>query len=118
MYEISVKSFFSAAHHLENYNGDCENVHGHNWEIIAVAAYAELEENGIAVDFRVLKKSLDEILDHLDHKDLNCVDYFKNINPTSENIAKYVYNMIKEKGVKIKKIIVAETNEYKAVYYE
>ncbi len=118
MYKITVKSYFSAAHHLRNYKGDCENVHGHNWGVIVTAEYRELKDEGIAIDFRDLKRITDEIIDKLDHEDLNKVEYFIENNPTSENIARYIYDKIKQQEVAIESVVVSETPNYSATYTE
>lgn len=118
MYRITVKTKFSSAHHLRNYRGNCENVHGHNWEVLVTAKYKGLAENGIAIDFRELMEISKKIVDKLDHKDLNSMDYFIEHNPTSENIAKYIYDEIKQHGIPVESIAVAETDNYTATYSE
>lgn len=97
MYEVSVRDHFSAAHHLENYNGKCENQHGHNWYVEVYFRGLVLDEAGILIDFRVAKDVLADSLSILDHNDLNNIEYFKGRNPTSENIAEYLYHQISEK---------------------
>ena len=91
LYEIYVKDHFSAAHSLRGYNGNCSKVHGHNWIIKAYIQCTKLNDIGIAVDFRDLKSTLKDILKKFDHTDLNDLAEFKNINPTSENIAKFLF---------------------------
>ena len=118
MYKISVKSHFSAAHHLRDYNGDCENMHGHNWNVEVTAGYESLQADGIAVDFRDLKRITDEVVDALDHKDLNQLDFLNGINPTSENIAKYIHDRIKDAGIPVLTTKVSETEFYSATYTE
>ena len=118
MYRITVESSFSAAHHLANYRGNCEKVHGHNWKIRVSAVFKELKESGFAMDFRELKGVLREVLVKLDYKDLNELDYFIDSNPTSENIAKYVYDEIKGSGVPVDEVTVFETDTCSATYYE
>jgi 6-pyruvoyltetrahydropterin/6-carboxytetrahydropterin synthase len=73
MYEISVESSFSAAHRLKNYQGPCENLHGHNWLVRATVRSEGLNASGLGIDFKVLKERLREILAELDHRDLNAV---------------------------------------------
>lgn len=94
MYKIKVISDFSSAHMLRQYKGKCENMHGHNWKIEARVASSKLDEAGMVMDFKELKRLLNAILDELDHKNLNELPYFKKINPTSENIAKYIYDQL------------------------
>ena len=94
MYEISVESSFSAAHRLRDYQGPCENVHGHNWLVRAYVRCEALDEKGLGVDFRVLKEHLKKILGEFDHKDLNTVLDPLHVNPSSENIARYIYEKL------------------------
>jgi 6-pyruvoyltetrahydropterin/6-carboxytetrahydropterin synthase len=113
MYEISVEAQFSAAHHLNNYKGSCENLHGHNWLVKVLVGCETLDAAGLGVDFRVLKGHLKEILNEFDHKDLNIVFDPLKINPSSENIARYIYEKM-EKALAgwngtVKKVEVHET---------
>ena len=91
MYEIKVKTDFSAAHNLKGYEGKCENLHGHNWIVEAVFRYKGLDRVGMAVDFKIARSTLENIIESLDHTYLNENKFFKKTNPTSENIAKYIY---------------------------
>lgn len=95
MYEITSETNFSAAHRLKNYSGPCENLHGHNWLVRATVRCSKLDECGIGIDFKVLKKTLKTIVDEFDHKDLNAVLDKFNLNPSSENIAHYIYDKLK-----------------------
>ena len=70
MYELEVFRSFSAAHQLKGYNGDCAKLHGHNWQVAIVMQVKELDNVGIGVDFKVLKRELDRILDEFDHSNL------------------------------------------------
>ena len=94
MYEIKVTNRFAAAHNLREFHGRCENLHGHNWFVEAVVRAAELDKIGLAVDFGVVKKLLAEVLDLLDHQYLNEKDEFKAQNPSSENIAKFIFDRL------------------------
>lgn len=94
MYRLTVKSEFSAAHNLRGYKGKCEELHGHNWRIEAVVAAKKLDRQGLALDFHEIKKALKEALDELDHKHLNQLSYFKKHNPTSEILAKYIFDKL------------------------
>ncbi len=117
MFEVKVESHFSAAHHLLNYNGKCENPHGHNWKVEVYAEGEELNESGILIDFKFLKEELNKILDRLDHYDLNTLEELKGISPSSENIAKYIYIQLKETIPQITKVCVWETERARATYY-
>ena len=116
MYEIKVKSGFSAAHNLRNYRGKCENLHGHNWNIEAIFAYNSLGEDGMAVDFKEAKSVLKEALEKFDHAYLNELEFFKKINPTSENIAKFIYDEIKKENKHIAFVSVWENENSCATY--
>ncbi|ABA88887.1 6-carboxy-5,6,7,8-tetrahydropterin synthase [Syntrophotalea carbinolica DSM 2380] len=91
MYRLMICTHFAAAHNLMNYQGDCENLHGHNWKVEVTVATRELDKAGLGVDFKILKKETNRILDLLDHKYLNDLPFFKGISPSSENIARFVF---------------------------
>ncbi len=91
MYELSVKVSFSAAHRVVGHLGGCANLHGHNWEVEVVLRGRELDETGFVVDFKDVKKAMREIMDELDHADLNALAPFVKKNPTSENLAFYIF---------------------------
>lgn len=105
MYEIRVMSGFSAAHYLRNYKGKCEMLHGHNWKVEAIVSSHTLDSNGLVMDFKELKQKLNNVLEEFDHVFLNEVEYFsagggsasggKGHNPTSEEIAAYIFNRLK-----------------------
>ncbi len=90
MYEVGVVRRFSAAHRLRNYHGKCENLHGHNYTVELVVRGDRLE-NGMLMDFTLLKQRLDAILGRLDHGYLNEIDPFTGIEPSAENIAEYLF---------------------------
>lgn len=124
MFEVKVERSFSAAHHLLNYQGACENQHGHNWKVEAYIKGETLDKSNILVDFKILKQMLDEILNYLDHKDINTLPEFQNESPSSEFLAKFIYEKLKENlkentsNVKVSKIAVWETLTSRATYYE
>ena len=118
MYEIKVESHFSSAHHLLNYKGKCENIHGHNWKVEVYAQGNKLDNSNILIDFKVLKKEVNELVEYLDHKDLNLLDEFKNESPSSEFIAKFIYTKMKEKIELISRADVWETPTSRASYFE
>jgi 6-pyruvoyltetrahydropterin/6-carboxytetrahydropterin synthase len=102
MYEVTIKKSFSAAHLIREIGGKCEALHGHNF-LVEVSVTAEsLNEEGLLIDFRVVKRWTEEILDQLDHKYLNELEYFQNMNPSSEQIARFLYERIDEKARKAK----------------
>lgn len=122
MYTITVRSEFNSAHRLRDYHGKCEDLHGHNWSVEVSASGLQLDHTGMVVDFTKLKKDLADILDELDHKFLNDLDYFKKINPTSENIAKWIYDNLKSScqkyNINLAKVTVWETSSSSACYEE
>lgn len=118
MYELKTQMYFSAAHHLLNYDGACENQHGHNWLVEAFIQGDMLDKSNILIDYKVLKKELKEVLDYLDHEDINELPEFKEISPSSEILAKFIYDKMKEKISLISKISVWETSTACASYFE
>jgi 6-pyruvoyltetrahydropterin/6-carboxytetrahydropterin synthase len=96
MFNIFIKSHFSAGHHLRDYPGNCERPHGHNWNVEVTVKATELDELGMGIDFRTLKTAVNEVLDTLDHRDLNEHPDFQSINPSSENIAAYIYKNLQK----------------------
>jgi 6-pyruvoyltetrahydropterin/6-carboxytetrahydropterin synthase len=97
MYELIIRSQFAAAHNLRNYEGMCEDLHGHNWRVEVFVRADHLGEGGMVLDFRILKDETEKILDTLDHKYLNEVTFFQKEEPSSENIARYIYAALVEK---------------------
>jgi 6-pyruvoyltetrahydropterin/6-carboxytetrahydropterin synthase len=120
MYEISIVTAFSAAHSLRDYEGECARVHGHNWQVGVTVRAEEPGANGIAIDFRDLKRLTNEVLARLDHSNINEVAPFDVINPTSENIARWLCEELRPKlsarGVTLARIDVKE-NENSCVSY-
>ncbi|HUO29088.1 MAG TPA: 6-carboxytetrahydropterin synthase QueD [Bryobacteraceae bacterium] len=94
MFEVSVEDTFAAAHALRNYRGKCENLHGHNYRVQAMFSGPELDSAGLLVDFVVVKKLMQAVVDRLDHQYLNELAPFDVLNPSAENIAKYFYDQI------------------------
>ncbi len=120
MFEITVKAYFAAAHHLKDYGGKCENIHGHNWNVEATLAGKDLNQIGMVEDFKKLRASLNDVLDELDHQCLNDLSAFKDKNPTTENVAKYIYEQyqLKVAPVSVKKIRVWESERAGVTYFE
>ena len=118
MYEVKVIDEFSSAHNLRNYKGKCEALHGHNWKVGVTVAADKLNKIGIVRDFSDVKKRLKDVLQKLDHKNLNSIAYFKKANPTSENLAKFIYKELKKKRLPVSCISVWEADDSKATYSE
>ena len=83
MFEIEIERCFSAAHQLRGYNGNCSNLHGHNYRVTVTVRSNELDRIGIALDFRKLKQELDSLLEEYDHRNLSELPEFQELNPTS-----------------------------------
>ena len=94
MFELMIKRSISAAHRLKEYGGKCEELHGHNWRIDVFIKAAELDETGLALDFRIMKQKTDEVLKELDHTYLNELPCFEGDNPSSERIAQYIFRRL------------------------
>jgi 6-pyruvoyltetrahydropterin/6-carboxytetrahydropterin synthase len=92
MYEVSVEKHFDAAHYLRDYQGKCESLHGHRYQVVVKVKASKANEIGLAFDFTVLKQHLSDILSRFDHICLNDVPPFDKINPSSENIASTIYD--------------------------
>lgn len=122
MYRLTVKTGFAAAHNLINYQGDCENLHGHNWKIDVTVTARELDQAGLAIDFKVLKRETNAVLDQLDHKYVNQHPFFASLSPSSENIARFLYHelaaRLNDGNVTVEKIGVWESDNACAEYYE
>ncbi len=120
VYEVSIKQSFSAAHILEEIGGNCENLHGHNFTVEVSVSSHKLKDAGILIDFKMLKEWTEEILNGLDHKYLNEVNYFKNISPSAENIAKFIYDRLTEKAkchnLDVSQVIVWESEDARVTY--
>jgi len=122
MYEVMIKSEFSAAHSLREYEGKCEALHGHNFRVDVYAGAEEVDGTGLTIDFRILKEKTNVILDQLDHKHLNDLPYFTETNPSSENIAAYIFNNLKgefsNENVVLNRVAVWESENSCATYSE
>lgn len=90
-YSVRVEGDFAAAHFLVNYHGKCENLHGHNYKVFLHMEGEDLDEGGMLCDFGVMKKSLKEVLNRLDHQNLNDLETFKDGRPSAERIARYIF---------------------------
>ncbi len=119
LYTLTVRTSFAAAHRLRGYEGDCENLHGHNWIVEVTAESEVLDERGIAVDFRVMKSALNGFLARLDHRYINEVPPFDAVNPSSENIARFVFEKMEEAfpaPARIVRVAVWESDDARAEY--
>ena len=117
-FEVCVERQFSAAHHLLHYEGICSNPHGHNFVVKIWARQDELNEANIAVDYRDMKKSLNAILDKLDHTDLNANPEMQGQSPSSEHLARYFYQAMKPSLPQLVRTCVYETPTCCSYYSE
>ncbi len=122
MYEVSVDETFAAAHNLRGYKGKCEDLHGHNYKVRVTLAGQELDSVGLLYDFVHLKQVIQSVIRSLDHKYLNELPPFDVVNPSAENIARYIYDesakQLREapNGAGIASITVWETEVTAATY--
>ena len=91
MYLTTIATTFSAAHFLREYEGRCENLHGHNWRVEVTVRCTELDRAGMGLDFRLLKEKTANVLGLLDHSVINEKGPFTTLNPSSENLARYIF---------------------------
>lgn len=122
MYKLRIETSFAAAHCLIHYQGDCENLHGHNWKVEVTVTAKELDKSGLGIDFKVLKAETNALLKTLDHKYLNELPPFIENSPSSENIARYLYQELARKfnsdNIKLTDVTVWESDFASASFYE
>ena len=122
MFEIAVEESFAAGHALRGYQGKCENVHGHNYKVRVVLAGEKLNPVGLLYDFGELKKRIEEVIRGIDHKFLNDLPPFTEVNPSAENIAKYFYDELSRRlsananGARLREVTIFETETTTATY--
>lgn len=121
-YILRVTTDFAAAHTLRNYPGDCSRMHGHNWKVEVAVTATELDDKGMGVDFKVIKVAARELAGQLDHRYLNEIPPFDNINPTAENIAVFLYQglskMLNTERIRVSEIALWETERACVRYSE
>ena len=122
MYELKIVSQFAAAHQLREFEGGCENLHGHNWKVEVYISGKNLEKNGLLIDFRLIKEATKKALEKLDHKFLNELEPFTDINPSSENIARNLFESIarelNNEVVRVIRVTAWESDSACASYFE
>lgn len=122
MYELKIEEHFAAAHNLRGYQGACEALHGHNWKVEVLVRTEKLNDIGLAIDFKDLKRALGTVLDNLDHRYLNDMPEFAVENPSSELIARHIYrelaDLLASTGVKVYKVTAWESEKACASYLE
>ena len=121
-YTLKVVLDFASAHSLRDYPGDCSRLHGHNWKLETEVTATKLDEVGMALDFKTVRKAAKEVSDRLDHQYLNEIPPFDTINPTAENIAAYFYKelskILNDERVKVSATTIWETERACVRYSE
>ncbi|PIE57887.1 MAG: 6-carboxytetrahydropterin synthase QueD [Desulfobulbus propionicus] len=121
MFDIFIQTHFSGGHHLREYPGTCEQPHGHNWKVKVTVRAHQLDELGMGIDFKVLKKKVNSVIDTLDHCDLNQHPAFLQRNPSSEHIAQYIFDQLRPQLVshryRIHSVEVRETDTSGVIYH-
>jgi len=121
MYELKIITQFAAAHRLENFYGKCEALHGHNWKVEVLVRGDRLDKAGLLMDFGQVKARTHELLEEVDHKYLNELPAFRDQNPSSENLARYLYErlgaVLNREGVEVQRVSVWESDTSCASYY-
>lgn len=122
MFELMIETHISSAHQLRGYKGECERLHGHNWKVQVYVLAERLNEIDIAIDFHDIKRLTAEVLAPLDHGFLNEIFPFTEKNPSSENIAKWIYDSLKKKlnngNINLAAVTVWESEIASATYFE
>jgi len=119
VYALTVRTSFAAAHRLRGYDGNCERLHGHNWQVDVTVESELLDDRGIALDFRTVKSAVNDLLAALDHRYLNEVSPFDRLNPSSENLARYLFEEMEKKipaPARVARVTVWESEDARAEY--
>ena len=120
MYELKIVSQLAAAHQLREFHGKCEQLHGHNWKIEVYVTGDTLGEDGLLIDFGMIKQDTKKVLKELDHQFLNELEPFKKENPSSENIARYIYESLSQRlnngNIRVSKVTAWESDTACATY--
>ena len=120
MFEIAIKADFAAAHRLHGYEGNCKDLHGHTWKVEVALISDRLDPIGMVMDFKILKMRLKEFLKGIDHVYLNDLLPFQKNNPTTEHLAKYIFDEFAKVclPLRIKKVRVWESETSDVTYYK
>jgi len=122
MFELMIETFFSAAHQIRGYSGECEKLHGHNWKVQVHVMSERLNDIDLVIDFHELKRLADEVIAPLDHCFLNDIFPFTEKNPSSENISKWIYDSLEKKinndNIHLSAVTVWESETSSATYFE
>ena len=115
MYTVSKRFEFAASHIIEGVaeSHPCARLHGHNWTVSLHLAADDVDERGFVVDFLDLAPFRDYIDGSLDHRHLNDV---LSCSPTSENLARHLYEVARQWWPEVVACTVSETSKVAAVY--
>jgi 6-pyruvoyltetrahydropterin/6-carboxytetrahydropterin synthase len=120
MYELKIITEFSAAHNLRDFRGKCESLHGHNWKVEVVVSGSGLDKSGVVLDFAEIKAATREIMSEIDHRYLNDLPFFIEHNPSSENIARYIFERLQKRieddRVRVSRVTAWESQDACASY--
>lgn len=121
-YRLTVSTEFAAAHSLRDYPGDCSRLHGHNWKVEVDVDATALNEHGMGIDFKAIKQAARALAAELDHRNLNDLAPFDQINPTAENIAAWFYRglaaTLNSNNVRVTGVTLWETGTARVRYSE
>ena len=120
MFEVTVRDHIASAHQLHGYDGPCKDMHGHTWKVEMVVCGDTLDGVGLLADFKILKAKLKEVIMPLDHVVLNDLPAFKDLNPSTENLARHIYRTLGPKclPLRLKQVQVWESDTASVIYYE
>lgn len=120
-FELKIRTDFAAAHQLRGYAGDCARLHGHNWRVELYVECSELDDLGMGIDYKIMKRELKAALAGWDHYNLNDVPPFDAINPTSENVARVLYEEMSRRldddRLRVSRIVIGETCTASVTYW-
>jgi 6-pyruvoyltetrahydropterin/6-carboxytetrahydropterin synthase len=122
MFVLKIVTDFASAHSLRNYSGDCSRLYGHNCKVEVSVCSQVLDDNGIAIDFREIKKQTKLVIKRVDHQYLNEIEPFDVLNPIAENTVKYFFDevgiFVNNENVKVKEAVIWETPRSAVTYSE
>jgi 6-pyruvoyltetrahydropterin/6-carboxytetrahydropterin synthase len=121
-YTLKIVTDFSAAHTLRDYPGSCSRMHGHNWKVEVEVKATSLDDTGMVLDFKHIRRATHEVIESYDHQYLNEIAPFDTLNPTAENIAAVIHRAVatklNDKRVSVSATTIWETDRACARYSE
>ena len=122
MFELKIITQFAAAHRLRDFQGKCEQLHGHNWKVEVFVKADKLDSAGLVRDFGEIKGATNELLNGLDHHYLNELPPFQEENPSSEHIARYLFQQLSKRlndeRARVSRVSVWESDTSSATFFE